>query len=216
MTKKEKTYHFIYKITNLINEKYYIGMHSTDNLNDGYFGSGKYLRSSLKKYGKENFNVEILEFLNDRTELKKREREIVTSDIINEELCMNLKPGGEGGGGFYSKEHELKFHKAGGKAVRQLLGQRHVEKMKNDPEYRLRCIENMKGKQIWLGKRHKEESKKKIGQSNSITQKGEKNSQFGTCWITNGINNKKIKKDICSEYTINGWYKGRTIKYRSN
>ncbi len=64
-----------------------------------------------------------------------------------------------------------------------------------------------------LGKTHKEETKKKIGESNSISQLGNSNSQYGTCWITNGIENKKIKKtdDIPS-----GWSYGRKINSRSN
>ena len=41
MARKEKQYHFIYKTTNIITERYYYGMHSTDNLEDGYLGSGK-------------------------------------------------------------------------------------------------------------------------------------------------------------------------------
>ena len=67
MARKEKTYHFIYKTTNLLNGKYYIGMHSTFNLEDGYMGSGKRLKRSLNKYGKENHKVEILEFVDNRT-----------------------------------------------------------------------------------------------------------------------------------------------------
>ena len=59
------------------------------------------------------------------------------------------------------------------------------------------------------GKTHKLETKEKIGKTNSINQKGVKNSQFGTMWITNGTDNKKIKKDSCIPL---GWYKGRITK----
>ena len=62
------------------------------------------------------------------------------------------------------------------------------------------------GNKRWVGKKHKEESKKKIGESNSLKQKGNLNSQFGTCWITNGCENKKIKK---IEIVPDGWKLGR-------
>jgi len=51
-------------------------MHSTSKLNDGYMGSGKRLHYSLKKYGKENHNVEILEVLPNRESLKKRKEKL--------------------------------------------------------------------------------------------------------------------------------------------
>ena len=89
-----RKYHFIYKTTNLINNKYYIGMHSTDKINDGYMGSGSRLWRSIQHYGKENFKVEILEHLSDRKTLKIREAEIVNKEIIKDPLCMNLALGG--------------------------------------------------------------------------------------------------------------------------
>jgi len=68
-------------------------MHSTDNLDDGYLGSGKRLRYSIRKYGKENHQREILEFCNSREELKKRGEEIVSLNEIAKEECMNLALG---------------------------------------------------------------------------------------------------------------------------
>jgi len=204
MPRKQKKLHYIYKTTNIINGKYYIGMHSTDNVDDGYIGSGKLLWFSIKKYGKENFVCEILEYLPNRQTLKEREKEIVNKILLEDKSCLNLKLGGYGG--FVDENHKYKFHSSGGRKVRSNFSKIHQEKMKNDKEYREKIILKLKSYKRWLGKKHKEESKKKIGEKNSISQKGEKNSQFGTCWITNGVDNKKIKK---TEKLPNGWVFGR-------
>jgi len=94
--RKQKKYHFIYKTTNLLSGRYYIGMHSTDDLDDGYLGSGTYLRRAINKYGKENFKREILEFCDSRIELKSREEEVVNLREIAKKECMNLRVGGTG------------------------------------------------------------------------------------------------------------------------
>lgn len=45
--------YYLYKTTNLINHKYYIGVHYSEDIdNDDYLGSGKHLKSAIKKYGK--------------------------------------------------------------------------------------------------------------------------------------------------------------------
>lgn len=205
---EERKYHYIYKTTNLLNGKYYIGMHSTNNLEDGYLGSGKYLKRSIKKYGKENFKIEILEFLNNRKELANKEKEIVNEELIKDSLCMNLKLGGVGG--LFSEEHLTKMRIGASIFLKnkwtdinyrnkmlqissEILKKNHKEgKMLNSPRFKDR--------------KHKEESKLK----QSLAKKGkglkEQNSQYGTCWITNEIENKKIYRgDLIPE----GWRLGR-------
>lgn len=113
MPRKPHTYNYIYKTTCNVTGRYYIGMHSTSILEDGYLGSGKRLRYSVKKYGKDNHSKEILEFLPNRIALELRESSIVNGNLLLDQLCMNLTKGGTGGGGFRNDEHKLKFLKAG-------------------------------------------------------------------------------------------------------
>lgn len=205
----EKKHHYIYKTTNKINEKFYIGIHSTNNLNDGYLGSGYKLKRSINKYGKENFKIEYLEFFNTRTDLVNKEKEIVNEDLLKDTMCMNLVFGGNGG--HVSPEGV----KNGGK----YSGNLHSIRIKTDDEYRKHHTERFvnivkkcweegkyKNRPDWTGKKHKVESKEKIGLASSLKQKGEGNSQFGTCWITNGTENKKIKK---TDKLPKGWSYGR-------
>lgn len=210
-----RKYHYIYKTTCKITNKYYIGMHSTDNLEDGYVGSGKRLWYSINKHGKDNHEVEILEFLPDRISLKEREREIVNYELINEELCMNLQLGG--GGGFSNKEHQRKAQESSRNSYRNRL--------KNDKAFFNKISEGMTrrnlgnkygiGNKSFSGRAHLEETKRKIGESNSKQQSGSKNSQFGTCWIFNDETKQsiKIKKDELQSYLDQGWFKGRKIKF---
>lgn len=99
MKNEDKNYHLIYKTTCVVTGKFYIGRHSTNNPNDAYLGSGKMLRNSIKKHGKENHIRVILESLTSLEELIKREEEIVTVNLIVDPHCMNMKLGGEGGNG---------------------------------------------------------------------------------------------------------------------
>jgi len=59
------------------------------------------------------------------------------------------------------------------------------------------------------GKKHSEETKRIIGEKNSVRQSGKGNSQYGTMWITDNKHNKKISK---TSAIPTGWQKGRTIK----
>lgn len=87
--------HFIiYKITNLINNRYYIGRHSTNNLDDGYLGSGKGIINAVKRYGKENFKKEILVEASSSEELWELEKIIVDAKIVDDPLSYNMSFGG--------------------------------------------------------------------------------------------------------------------------
>ena len=105
-----------------------------------------------------------------------------------------------------------KFHSSGGKSTLHLLEkyrENHIFNLKNDFEYRKKYLDKIKNNLNWVGRTHKEESKIKIGLANSIKQKGEGNSQFGTCWITNEIDSIKIKK---GDEIPEGWKLGRKMK----
>ena len=81
----------------MINGTYYIGCHTTRNMNNKYLGSGVYLKRSIAKYGIENFKKEILFFCKDREEKFDSEKQLVNEVLVQDPLCMNLAPGGKGG-----------------------------------------------------------------------------------------------------------------------
>lgn len=92
----EYKFHIIYKTTNLLNGKIYVGLHSTDNLNDGYMGSGWVLKYAIKKYGRKNFKREILLVLSNREEAREVEALLVDKEFISRPNTYNLQEGGMG------------------------------------------------------------------------------------------------------------------------
>ena len=90
----EIKYCYFYRTTNLINNKYYFGVHKTSNLNDGYLGSGLRLQYAIKKYGYDNFKNEILKFFDTYQEALDYEMEIVNEQLLLDPMCYNLACGG--------------------------------------------------------------------------------------------------------------------------
>ena len=88
--------HTVYKTTNKLNNKIYIGVHSTKNINDGYIGSGTYLRKAIKKHGKENFERIILNNFDTREKALDKESELVNATFVLREDTYNLVLGGGG------------------------------------------------------------------------------------------------------------------------
>ena len=97
---KQEKYGYIYKITNNINGKIYVGLHkyNLDKLDESYWGSGKIISRAIQKEGKENFSREILEWCYDRQTLKAREIYWINKlNARNSNIGYNLAPGGDGG-----------------------------------------------------------------------------------------------------------------------
>lgn len=156
MRADKRKFHIIYKTICKITGRYYYGLHSTDDINDGYIGSGKMLWYSINKYGKEAHETEILEYLPTRESLRLREADIVTSEMIKDPKCMNLIIGGNSNNGI-SEAGKLKI----GAAQKKRKG------IKRPAEIG-RKISEGKLKSSYI---HSEETKNKISQT-------KKNSDF--------------------------------------
>lgn len=215
----------IYKITNKINGKIYIGSHKTSDINDDYMGSGKYLKHAYDKYGMENFNKEILFVYDNPFDMYAKEAELVNEEFLSEENTYNLKIGGFGGFDYinlngknlYGKNGQLGY---GGdnlnkRSTKDILIERGTYDQTRQKMSLVKKEAYKSGELIppFLGKLHSDTAKQKIGEKNSVHQKGEGNSQFGTCWMTHpDFGNKKVKKDKIDEYVSLGFIRGRKIK----
>lgn len=99
-------YYSVYQITNLINNKIYIGYHVTDNLNDDYMGSNTHLKNSINKYGFDNFKKETLFILNSYEAMVDKEKELVNEDFVKREDTYNKNLGGKGGFYYLNQNYE--------------------------------------------------------------------------------------------------------------
>ena len=291
---KNKKYHYFYKITNLINNHFYYGIHSTDDLEDGYMGSGTRLHKAYEKYGIENFKKEILKFFDSREECAEYEMEMVTEELVNDNDCYNIILGGDTfstSGTITAKDKDGNYLQVSKYDKRWLSGELvgstknnitcfdnilneyiHISKELYDSnrdrynsilnnniivydkfnnknviiryndflENRNRYTGCLKDKILskdkndncfivnkndnrlvtgelvpfWKDRHHTDETKRKISEKfkKNKYQQGEKNSQYGTCWIYKNGENKKIKKEELDFYLESGWSKGRKMK----
>ena len=158
--------HYIYRITNNTNKKYYIGIHSTkiiydfkneDELrnflvSDGYWGSGTEITKAIRKEGLKNFTKEVLGIFNTREETLQEESRLVTLDVIRDPQSYNLSLGGFG----------------------TLTIGTHIS-----------VVDISTGKHLYI--------EKSIFESNKNNFKVI-SSTYGKKWITNGVENKLIDK----------------------
>lgn len=214
-------FYTIYKTTNLINGKIYIGKHETLDANDDYMGSGKNIKRALAKYGIENFKKEILFIFGNEEEMDFKEAELVTKEFVLEDTNYNICPGGQGGWGYVNNinpELRTKGHNTEtfNKISKSLKG-----RVRTDISNSLK-IAYADNRKIVAGAfssygviemslraqlSHVKEKRKKTRKENNF-QQGKNNSQYGTTWIWHELyGNKKIKKETVEEYLKQGWTK---------
>lgn len=205
----------VYKTTNILNGMYYIGVHKTKHPNDNYLGSGTYLRFAIEKYGEENFVKEVLFIFQTSKEAYDKERELVNSDFLKEENTYNLCIGGNSNS-FENINLNIELRKAKNKKAQLAMIATGFYKT---PEFIARKSARIKqeyadGKrrvhesfpQAFKGKKHSEEYKEKMSEFQKINQSGNKNSQFGSRWCNNGVENLKVR---LGEEFPDGYYAGK-------
>lgn len=216
-------FYTIYKTTNNINGKYYIGKHKTRDLDDTYLGSGKILKHAINKHGINNFTREYLFIFDNEEDMNNKEAELVSEEFIKEDTNYNLKIGGDGGWDYINTKYPngTMYGKSLKSETKKLMSDIMTERYITDTEYyhsqklHMRTISKISQKNnpngTFYGKSHSEETKLKMSKSNTH-MKGSNNSQYGMMWIYSLEEqiSKRISKD---EIIPDGWYKGRKMKF---
>lgn len=161
----KKKHYYIYKITILtgrLKGHYYIGQHETNNLNDGYRGSGTRIKrwyKSKERIEGVDYIKEILCFCDSWDEMQIKEDEYIGDKYDTDILCLNEQRGGHNK---LSKEAYKRAGKSNSKYWREhpdekkKQAKKSGETMKKDPNHTKRCRDNaIKG-----GKKNSESQKK--------------------------------------------------------
>ena len=224
---KQKHY-LIYQTTNLVNGKIYIGKHETFNIEDNYFGSGKYLLNAINKHGIENFEFKILIDLKNRKEMNLLEKMVVIEEFCKRNDVYNIKVGGDGGWDYINNELHLNGNQMFVKNMskddfkkRSIKAQQtYANRRKTFTVEELKAYKAMKRRvalcgfsQAFKGKHHTDEAKQKIKDfhAKNHPQAGEKNSQYGKMWICNDLTKESVRI-MKTDPIPDGWRKGRICK----
>ena len=183
----------VYRTTNIVNGKVYIGVHKQENPDvfDGYLGSGNLLRLAIKKYGKQMFVRENLHVHESKTEAYIEEAQLVDNLFVERSDSYNLKCGGYGGwpptagknaaevlrGSSLSVLHRIKVSKSlkGRKfttAHKHLIGEANKLRVWSD-DSKVKMSKSKQGQGI--GRKHSSETKQQRGEK----QLGTNNSFYG-------------------------------------
>ncbi len=174
MARKNHEFNYIYKTVCTITNKFYIGVHSTNDIDDGYMGSGVRISKSIKKYGKNNHVKEIIEYFDDRISLMHKEKEIVNEELLKNPYCMNISIGGTSTGVNYRTEHtqeskKLISEKLKNKSYEEIHGNENAElervKRKNSVKKYWDCVSDDEKNKRYLkikGLRYEQKNKEEL------------------------------------------------------
>lgn len=193
-------YGYIYKTTNNINNKIYVGQHKGDTFDSEYYGSGKYLTNAINKYGIDNFTVCVLEFCETRAELNAREQFwIKMYNSQDKSVGYNLSSGGDGGDTFTCQPEEIKqeIREKTSMARRGKIG---IHKDGHRKYIMPEELDNYLSLG-WL---------KGSPPLSKATAEKMKNSHTGLVYVTNGVKNKKISIQDIESWEANGYRRGFT------
>lgn len=184
----------IYKTTNLINGKIYVGQTTKNDLN--YLGSGTWLKRSVSKNGASAFSRVTLEECNSAEELNEREIYWIASlSAQNPDIGYNIKAGGEQGGGGFELSEEAK-RKLSEHFSNMVYINNDVAETRVNPE----DVDEYLDKGWKLGR--------KYSPNEDTKQKHSKNSK-GNIWVSNGSHDLFVKSCDVSKYTTEGYWLGR-------
>lgn len=218
--------YLVYQITNNKDGKIYIGVHQTQDLDDGYMGSGTILRRAIQKHGIENFTKTILGVYNTPEAMFAKEAELITEDFIGRPDTYNLRVGGMGGWDYINNTATVankKNHLA--PSARKAAYQKLTE-LKLDPLWKAHWSSaigvSLKkhyavNKSHWLGRKHTPES---IAKQRAVAKAenrgvGSKNPAYGKKWMTNGTESKSVTKNDQDALLRLSWKFGRIINVRN-
>ncbi|HET8688274.1 MAG TPA: GIY-YIG nuclease family protein [Methanosarcina sp.] len=193
-------HYYLYQITNKVNNKIYVGVHKTSNLNDGYMGSGAVIKHAIEKYGIENFEKVILETFNNSKDMFEREKQVVTEEFLTRDDVYNLRRGGNGGFDYINANPEIKQKREDAIRSNLAVGE------KNSVYGKIWITNGSSSTMIDPGEPIPDGWK--LGRTISKKQKESvTNYRTGTIRITNGVQNKYIKK---TDPMPDGWKLGWT------
>jgi len=211
-------YYTVYKITNVLNNKVYIGCHHTSDLNDNYMGSGTQIIRAIKKYGKENFKKEYLAIFDNKDDMLEMEAQLVNEKFIQREDTYNIIKGGGSSVGFITvKNEEGRIFLVPVDDPRYIIGELipHTKGRKHTPEAKKKMREAQKNKlkelnipyfgydkgYIPSNFKHTKDSIEKIKKAHTGKHTGKHNAFFRKTWVTDTLLNKcyAISLDVLDE-----------------